>query len=315
MFKYEEYNPPIRDQQAWNEYITLVEELRKTAPTDIKPKGYERHHIIAKCYLPKEFWNDKENILIIPARYHFRLHKLLDKAIGGKMTFAFERMLSSKQNGFKDEISEEEYQNLKERLSILRSEQFSKSQQGENNSFYGKKHSEKTLKKISSKLLGENNPNFGKPCPESTKQAVSKANKGNQYFKGHTLSKASREKLSNSLKGKPAWNKGIPQTPEVKRAISEKKKGRPNPNKGKKNPKLSGENHPMYGKHLSDSTREKISKAHQGEVWSEERRKEFSKRRKGCVYINNGNKNKLVKKEELQTFLDQGWTKGKIKRE
>lgn len=313
MFKYEEYLPPIRYQQAWNEHTVLVEKLKETAPTKRGLKEYERHHIIAKCYLPKEFWNDKENIIIIPARYHFRLHKLLDKAIGGKMTFAFERMLTSKQNGFKNEISEEEYQDLKERLSILRSEQFSKLQQGENNSFYGRKHTQETLDKISKKLK-ENPPNKGKPCPEHVKKAVSEANKGNQYFKGHTLSEFSKSKISESLKGRTVWNKGIHQTEEVKQRISKANKGKPAWNKGKKMPNFSGENHPMYGKSPSEETRRKISEAHKGEVWSKERRKTFSEQRKGCVYINNGNKNKLVKKEEVQTFLKQGWIRGKIKR-
>ena len=272
MFKYEEYNPPIRDQQAWNEYVALVEELRKTAPVKRKAKdGRESHHIIAKCYLPKEFWRDKENIIIISAKDHFRLHRLLDKALGGKMTVAFHRMLTSKQNGFKEELTEEEYQDLKDRLSIIKSEQFSKAQRGENNSFYGRKHSKETRDKISKKLL-EHHPSKGKPCPEHVKKAISKANKGNQYFKGHSLSEASRKKLSDSLKGKPAWNKGIPRTKEVKQAVSRANKGRPAWNKGKKVPQISGENHPMYGKHHQESTRKKISDSHKGEVWSEERR-------------------------------------------
>ena len=78
-------------------------------------------------------------------------------------------------------------------------------------------------------------------------------------------------------------NKGKPKTEEHKNKISETLKG-----------KLAGENNPMYGKHHSEATREKISKAEKGKYVSEETRRKLSEASKG-------NKNMLGKHHSEET--------------
>ena len=45
----------------------------------------------------------------------------------------------------------------------------------------GKKHSEKTKRKMSVSLSGKNNPNFGRPLSEETKQKIREKKYGNLY--------------------------------------------------------------------------------------------------------------------------------------
>ena len=113
---YSEYFPVIVDQQAFDEYVSLVENL-KTAEFS-SDEYFEKHHVVCYCYLPKEWSNKKknceENLIRIPARYHFRLHKLLRKAFDDyPMIDALYRMCCSKQNGYKEWMTEEEYEQLR----------------------------------------------------------------------------------------------------------------------------------------------------------------------------------------------------------
>lgn len=78
-------------------------------------------------------------------------------------------------------------------------------------------------------------------------------------------------------------NEGKPKTEEHKNKIAETLKG-----------KLAGEKHPMYGKHHSEATREKISKAEKGKYVSEETRRKLSEASKG-------NKNRLGKHHSEET--------------
>ena len=58
----------------------------------------------------------------------------------------------------------------------------------------------------------------------------------------------------------------------------------------------SGENNPFYGKHHSEQTRSHLSKSI-----------------KGRVHVNNGIINKQVRQSELQSYLDNGFTLGRMK--
>lgn len=107
----------------------------------------------------------------------------------------------------------------------------------------GLKFSEETKKKMSDNRKGENHWNFGKKTSEETKRKISEAQKGekSQWFgrhhteealkkmleaqKGHSVKESTRKKLSDAAKKRL-------QTPE---------------------------NHPRYGKHCSDETKEKLS--------------------------------------------------------
>ncbi len=102
---------------------------------------------------------------------------------------------------------------------------------------------------------------------------------------------------------------GHKHTDETKLRMSENRKGSKNSNYGNRwtqsddlkelHSKLSsGENNGMYGKKHSDKTKELIG----------------SKNRKsmtGRVRVTNGNVNKIVKPEELDFYLEQGFWKGR----
>lgn len=82
------------------------------------------------------------------------------------------------------------------------------------------------------------------------------------------------------------WNKG-------------KKRLSSNPNKGIKRPEFSGENHPMFGKHWSKETREKMSLAHKGKAFSKTQIENMKKAQQKRVaegkchyYIDGRNSNK-----------------------
>lgn len=107
--------------------------------------------------------------------------------------------------------------------------------------------------------------NMGRICSESTKRAVSlaqtgktlssehmakllEANTGARHFMfGRHLPIATKIKISNAKKGSIPWNKGLklgPLSEECKRKLSEA---------------LSGEKHPLWGKHHSEAAKQKMS--------------------------------------------------------
>ena len=74
---------------------------------------------------------------------------------------------------------------------------------GENSTFYGKKHSEETKKKMSDSW------DYDKHFTEETKERMSAAHKGNTpWNKGKHLSEEHKKKLSDDNKGKHWYNNG-----------------------------------------------------------------------------------------------------------
>lgn len=91
------------------------------------------------------------------------------------------------------------------------------------------------------------------------------------HFTGKTWSEESRAKLSETRKakiasGEIAIDTSACHTPEANAKISTKAKER----------YKDKENHPMYGSHMSDSTKEKISAANLGKTLSEEHKQKIS---------------------------------------
>jgi hypothetical protein len=103
---------------------------------------------------------------------------------------------------------------------------------GENNPFWGKKHTEETKQKMSKALKGKKR----RKTSEETKQKMSEALKG----KKHTVE--TKQKISETLKGQIPWNKGKKHTVETKQKISETLKGQ-----GKKKTQTSNSLENFFG--------------------------------------------------------------------
>lgn len=123
------------------------------------------------------------------------------------------------------------------------------------------------------KITGENNPFYGKKHSDETKLKISNINKLRigelNHFYGKTHSKETKEKLS--LIGKELYK--------------------------------TGKNKGFLGKTHSEETKKKMSLIDR----SKEKNSQF-----GTCWINNTQLkvNKKIKKEELETWINNGWVKG-----
>ena len=81
---------------------------------------------------------------------------------------------------------------------------------------------------VNKKLRGKNNPFYGRRHSEKTRKKLSEAHKD------HKVSEETRKKISEKLKGKQAWNKGKHHSEESKQKMSEAHKGKPSWKKGLK---------------------------------------------------------------------------------
>lgn len=161
---------------------------------------------------------------------------------------------------------------------------------GEANPFYGKKHSEKSLKKMSEihkgkiisleQRLNLSKTNKGRKHTEEAKNKIGKAHKGKKLSKeqidgikkyaktligdknpmfGKKHSEKSKRKMSNSHKGVIPINKGVPMKEEQKMKLSKLMKGRKITEGHKIKIGLGNK-----GKLISLETRKKLSEANKG---------------------------------------------------
>ena len=117
---------------------------------------------------------------------------------------------------------------------------------GKNNSFYGKKHTEETKRKM--RMVAKNRPTIS----EDTRKKLSKANKGRKHSeeskrkisevnKGHFTSEETRRKIGEANRGYVPWNKNKTGvfSKEALKKMSEAQKGKPSGMKGKRHTKES----------------------------------------------------------------------------
>lgn len=164
---------------------------------------------------------------------------------------------------------------------------------------------------------------------EEHRRKNSQANKGRKLSENHikkirerTITEETKRKISSS-------NKGKKRTEETKKKMSEKMKG-----------KVCGEKNNFYGKKHTIATRNLISKLHKGTKLSEETKLKISKSNKGktrifsdetkqkmsvaqknrktippsrknCCWIFKENVNKSIDKNDLNSYLSNGWIKGR----
>lgn len=183
---------------------------------------------------------------------------------------------------------------------------------GANNPFFGKKHSEETMKKIKANRpktqnseetkkrfreflknyhpirgkFGKDNPNYGKKRSEETKRKMSETKKGKIFSEDAKRNMSIGQKNRTNYKiGENHHSYGKKHSEETRRKMSESQKKIPRSyNKGKK---------------LSEETKEKIRQAGIGRIASAETRKKISESRKGeknPMYI------KKMKKYENSLF-------------
>jgi len=128
------------------------------------------------------------------------------------------------------------------------------------------RHSEEYKRRLSKERLGENNPFYGRKHTEKTKQRISKLGKGRKLGE---LSEETKRKIGEASKGRVPWNKGKKHSEETKRKMKE----------AHRNKDYSGTNNPFYGKRHSEETKEKFSIIHSGRKHTEESKKKMSEER------------------------------------
>lgn len=134
-----------------NIYFAIVNksfyENRKRSDDQI----YEEHHIIPKSLGGS---NDKSNLVLLTPKEHYLCHRLLPKMVVHKqhyqkMVYAMWCLVNGNGRAKRYSPSGKVYQTIKEEHRAIHSSKVS----GRGNSFFGKKHTEETRKRLS-----ENNP-------------------------------------------------------------------------------------------------------------------------------------------------------------
>ena len=124
---------------------------------------------------------------------------------------------------------------------------------GGNNS----KHSEETKKKMSEIMKGKPSPNKGILMSEAQKQKISNSKKG---ISTGPKSEDTKRKISEGNKGKIVSEETRKRISEARKECWKDEDYRQN--QIEKHKWQAKENHPMYGKHHSEETIEKIRQAH-----------------------------------------------------
>lgn len=174
-----------------------------------------------------------------------------------------------------------------------------KGKNGSRHPFFGKKHTEKSRRKMSESLKNhyaeKGHPSCGKPKSEETKAKISNTLKGrfcgeeNPFF-GEKHTKETREKMSKNhadFSGDKNGFYGRHHTEEVKNKNSEAHLGKKLTEEHKKkiSESLKDEKNPWFGRHHTEETKKKISENNGrwniGKHRSEEVKGKISKAQRG----------------------------------
>lgn len=191
-------------------YYSIIENRKQNPVT-----GYtERHHIIPKSLGGN---NKKDNLVILTAKEHFICHLLLVKMTTGndkvKMSYAL-RCLVNQENPMQQryKITSRMYSVVK---SLTRSA-IGSIMKGENNPFYGKKHTDETRKKMQEKRALQDAPMLGKNHSSDTKEKLKAANK--KQF-SDPEQRAMRSKKSKELWADPVWRAKWQESRKLKQLL------------------------------------------------------------------------------------------------
>lgn len=237
----------IRDHEKLKEYIDHCFNNRVEKHIKFKTAN---HHILPKSLFPEfeSFTVHNWNSSMLFHKDHYTVHYLLWKSIDSKeMTFAL-HMMNNDKNGKLTNSDLTVMSNLEEY------QQLGEEQAKYNGDIHiGMKHSEETKQAQSDRVRGEKNPMFGR------KGELSPIFGEKNIWFGKHLSPETCEKLRIANLGKKA-------SPETCQKMSINN---------------TGEGNPMFGKHHTTETKQKISDAHKGKKHTDETKQLWSDQRKG----------------------------------
>jgi len=260
-------------------YNQIIEKSRKTTYD-----GYtETHHIIPKCLGGS---NSLDNLIKLSAREHFICHLLLTKMVIGdkksKMFYSLSMMRAANRYHQRDfKINSKIFEIIRINLSNAMKEKWTKELRvkksiemtGENNHFYGKKHSKETLEKLKNKHVSI-----------KTRKLISlnqkerfKNQPGTFLGKKHSIETCEKMSISATTPKSKLW----------KESASKNRKGKIPHNKGKTYEKL-------YGVERAQELKEKIKKVgkengffgktHSPEQREKKRQEKLAAPKKMCYY-------------------------------
>ncbi len=223
-------------------YIRLIDRCLSMSEDELS--GYnEKHHILPKCLNGK---NNKENIVIMPIRYHIMAPLILMEIYPNNAKICCAALFMIYGNfpnsyGLRGESIRKNFSTRTISNTIQKAKLFLK---GENHPNYGKGHkmNSNTKEKIRKSLIGREvsletreklrKANLGKKASEKTRRKMSESRKGKKL--GPFSEEARKKRLE------------VARSEERRRKISLSKLGSKNPN---------------YGKHLSEETKKKLSES------------------------------------------------------
>jgi hypothetical protein len=220
-----------------NKYSRWYEQLIDKAQARESIDGYtEKHHVIPRSLGGN---NTKQNLVRLTAREHYVAHALLWKmnfnpSHHSKMSYALRLMMfgsSNKHQGRNYKCHSRIYESVR----IEFSQDHSKNMTRENNSFYGKKHTEDSIRKAlqTKKETGNHGYKFqvGHKMSEETIRKISIARKGMTWDKIYSPEELQIRKQRRSEETR-IRNTGQIFSAERRKKISEKALGRIPHNKG-----------------------------------------------------------------------------------
>lgn len=159
---------------------------------------------------------------------------------------------------------------------------------------------------LSNKFSGKNNPMYGKNCEDfmTPEAIIEKRKKLSESMKGRHFSEEHRRNMSKSHKGFSGYH----HSAESKKKIKDNHahlSGEKHPMYGR-----TGDKNPMYGKNPEDfmtSEAIKVKRKKQSEAVK------CNKNNFGKTWMNNGIKQTLVKKQDIQIYLKNGYVFGRYK--
>jgi hypothetical protein len=185
-------------------YQRIYNQIIEKAITENRKKGtgvyYERHHIIPKCIGGN---NDKDNLVLLTAREHYLVHKLLVEIYPDDdlLFYAFWAMCNKQGSAIINrdyKVSSIEYERVKlVFIEKMRNREFSEDHKRKiGKASKGRTHTDASKQKNRESHLGKPSPMTGKTHTADARQKNREAHLGKPSgFKGKTHTAETKEKM------------------------------------------------------------------------------------------------------------------------